>query len=118
MEALLQVSFTLLIPAMLFTKVAATLAARPDPWVLATISAVTLLQVGAGALLAELVAPVVDRLLTLPQGPRPVVPATPGEAAGAGGLSETGGALRCTSCWAWHPGRRCPQLDCSARRRL
>ncbi|KAL4443908.1 hypothetical protein ABPG75_011645 [Micractinium tetrahymenae] len=92
-SVLSRVSFTLLIPAMLFTKVAATLAARPDPYVLASISLVTLLQVGAGALLAELVAPAVDRLMGAPlQGAQPVAGAagTAGVAAGAGGLSETG----------------------------
>lgn len=59
----LQVSFTLLIPAMLFTKVATTLAAQPATSVLATISMATLLQVAVGALLAKMVAPMVDRML-------------------------------------------------------
>ncbi|PSC67915.1 ABC transporter ATP-binding [Micractinium conductrix] len=57
-----KVSFTLLIPAMLFTKVAATLAAAPDPAILATISFFTVAQIVAGAALGGVLAPLVDRL--------------------------------------------------------
>lgn len=45
----LQVSYEILIPAMLFSKVASTLAAQPDAMLLCGISAAALLQIALGA---------------------------------------------------------------------
>lgn len=53
----LQVSFQLLIPCMLFSKVASTLAANPDPVLLAGIAAAAVLQILAGAACGLLLAP-------------------------------------------------------------
>ncbi|PRW21016.1 auxin efflux carrier family [Chlorella sorokiniana] len=52
-----KISFELLIPAMLFSKVAATLAAMPDPTLLLGIAAMALLQIGIGAVCGLLLAP-------------------------------------------------------------
>ncbi|KAL4420711.1 hypothetical protein ABPG75_010367 [Micractinium tetrahymenae] len=52
-----QVSFQLLIPCMLFSKVAATLAAAPDTTLLLGIAAATLFQICAGALCGLVLSP-------------------------------------------------------------
>lgn len=57
----LQVSFSLLIPAMLFIRVTQIIASQPSPSILLTVSAFTLFQIGAGALMAKALAPLVER---------------------------------------------------------
>lgn len=52
-----QVSFQLLIPCMLFSKVAATLAAAPDTTLLLGIAAATLFQICVGALCGLVLSP-------------------------------------------------------------
>jgi hypothetical protein len=54
---LVQVSFQLLIPCMLFSKVAATLATQPDPTLLLGIACMALFQICIGALCGLVLAP-------------------------------------------------------------
>ena len=59
-SVLSQVSFQLLIPCMLFSKVAATLAASPDPLFLLAISLAAVTQVAVGAFWGALLSPLLD----------------------------------------------------------